>query len=57
MASAEADITHIGMGHECASTTREQKLVVPVRGRLHLAEVIRTPERTTPVLRVARAKP
>ncbi len=57
VASAEADITHIDMGDERASTTSELKLLLSVRDRLHLAEVIRTLKRTTSVLRVARVKP
>ena len=54
---AEADITHIDMGHEPASETTELKLLLSVRDRLHLAEVMRTLKRSPAVLRVARVKP
>jgi guanosine-3',5'-bis(diphosphate) 3'-pyrophosphohydrolase len=57
VASAEADITHIDMGDERAAQTSELKLLLSVRDRLHLAEVMRTLKRTAPVLRVARVKP
>lgn len=57
VASAEADITHIDMGDERAATTSELKLLLSVRDRLHLAEVMRTLKRTASVLRVARVKP
>ena len=54
---AEADITHIDMGQEPASETTELKLLLSVRDRLHLAEVMRTLKRSSAVLRVARVKP
>jgi GTP diphosphokinase / guanosine-3',5'-bis(diphosphate) 3'-diphosphatase len=54
---AEADITHIDMGSEKASETTELKLLLSVRDRLHLAEVMRTLKRSSAVLRVARVKP
>ena len=54
---AEADITHIDMGNEPAAETAELKLLLSVRDRLHLAEVMRTLKRTPAVLRVARVKP
>ncbi len=57
MASAEADITHIDMGDERASETSELRLLLSVRDRLHLAEVMRTLKRQPSVLRVARVKP
>jgi GTP pyrophosphokinase/guanosine-3',5'-bis(diphosphate) 3'-pyrophosphohydrolase len=57
VASAEADITHIDMGSERAAETTELKLLISVRDRLHLAEVMRTLKRTPAVLRVARIKP
>lgn len=57
VASAEADITHIDMGDERAAQTSELKLLLSVRDRLHLAEVMRTLKRTAAVLRVARVKP
>ncbi len=57
VASAEADITHIDMGDERAAQTSELKLLLSVRDRLHLAEVMRTLKRTAAVLRVTRVKP
>ena len=54
---AEADITHIDMGNEPAAETAELKLLLSVRDRLHLAEVMRTLKRSPTVLRVARIKP
>src|SRR4029450_13698797 len=57
---AEADITHIDMGQEPASETSGPpalKLLLSVRDRLHLAEVMRTLKRSSAVLRVARVKP
>jgi len=56
VSSAEADITHIEMGND-AATTAELKLVLSVRDRLQLANVIRTLKRAPAVLRVARIKP
>ena len=57
VASAEADITHIDMGSERAAETTELRLLISVRDRLHLAEVMRTLKRAPAVLRVARIKP
>ncbi len=54
---AEADITHIDMDNEPGSETAELNLLLSVRDRQHLADVVRTLKRTPPVLRVARAKP
>ncbi|MBT9596015.1 MAG: bifunctional (p)ppGpp synthetase/guanosine-3',5'-bis(diphosphate) 3'-pyrophosphohydrolase [Vitreoscilla sp.] len=54
---AEADITHIDMGDERPGETAEMKLLVSVRDRLHLAEVLRTLKRTPAVLRVQRVRP
>jgi len=54
---AEADITHIDMGDEPAAQTAELKLLVSVRDRQHLADVMRTVKRAPTVLRVARVKP
>jgi GTP pyrophosphokinase/guanosine-3',5'-bis(diphosphate) 3'-pyrophosphohydrolase len=45
------------MGQEPASTTTELTLLLSVRDRLHLAEVMRTLKRSPAVLRVARVKP
>jgi GTP pyrophosphokinase/guanosine-3',5'-bis(diphosphate) 3'-pyrophosphohydrolase len=54
---AEADITHIDMGDERAATTAELRLLLSVRDRQHLADVMRTLKRAPTVLRVARVKP
>ncbi|MFO1338178.1 MAG: bifunctional (p)ppGpp synthetase/guanosine-3',5'-bis(diphosphate) 3'-pyrophosphohydrolase [Burkholderiaceae bacterium] len=54
---AEADITHIDMGDERPGETADMKLLVSVRDRLHLAEVLRTLKRTPAVLRVQRVRP
>ncbi len=54
---AEADITHIDMGDERPGETADMKLLVSVRDRLHLAEVLRTLKRTPAVLRVHRVRP
>ena len=57
VSEAEADITHIDMGSEPATETTELQLLLSVRDRLHLADVIRTLKRSAAVLRVARVKP
>ncbi|WP_418316046.1 RelA/SpoT family protein [Piscinibacter sakaiensis] len=58
VAAAEADITHIDMGEADASEqTTELKLIVAVRDRLHLADVMRKLRRAQPVQKVARIKP
>ena len=58
VAAAEADITHIDMGGDArGAQTSELKMLLSVRDRQHLAEVIRTLKRTSVVLRVARVKP
>jgi GTP diphosphokinase / guanosine-3',5'-bis(diphosphate) 3'-diphosphatase len=57
VSAAEADITHIDMGNEPAAATAELQLLVSVRDRLHLAEVIRTLRRSPAVQRAARIKP
>jgi GTP pyrophosphokinase/guanosine-3',5'-bis(diphosphate) 3'-pyrophosphohydrolase len=54
---AEADITHIDMGDERPGEMADMKLLVSVRDRLHLAEVLRTLKRTPAVLRVQRVRP
>ncbi|MES2886422.1 MAG: bifunctional (p)ppGpp synthetase/guanosine-3',5'-bis(diphosphate) 3'-pyrophosphohydrolase [Pseudomonadota bacterium] len=56
MAEAEADIVHIDMGNEPAGEAVELKVLVSVRDRLHLADVIRTLKRSSTVLKVARTK-
>jgi guanosine-3',5'-bis(diphosphate) 3'-pyrophosphohydrolase len=57
VSAAEADISHIDMGDEPAGESAELRLVIGVRDRLHLAEVIRMLKRSPAVLRVARVKP
>ena len=57
VAAAEADITHLDMGQEPASETTELRLLISVRDRLHLADVLRTLKRTAVVLRAGRFKP
>jgi GTP diphosphokinase / guanosine-3',5'-bis(diphosphate) 3'-diphosphatase len=54
---AEADITHIDMGTEPAAEATELRLLLSVRDRLHLAEVMRQLKRSNAALRVTRVKP
>ncbi|WP_119155650.1 RelA/SpoT family protein [Caldimonas tepidiphila] len=57
VSQAEADITHIDMAHEPGHSTMELRLVITVRDRQHLADVLRTLRRSSTVLKAARAKP
>jgi GTP diphosphokinase / guanosine-3',5'-bis(diphosphate) 3'-diphosphatase len=57
VASAEADITHIDMGDQPGAQSTELNLLLSVRDRVHLADVMRTLKRSSTVLRVARVKP
>jgi GTP pyrophosphokinase/guanosine-3',5'-bis(diphosphate) 3'-pyrophosphohydrolase len=57
VSEAEADITHIDMGHDPGQSTTELKLLLAVRDRIHLAQVLRTLKRSPLVLRVSRLKP
>ncbi|HET7796000.1 MAG TPA: ACT domain-containing protein, partial [Rhizobacter sp.] len=57
VSAAEADITHIDMDDEPAAETTELRLLVSVRDRLHLADVMRTLRRAPAVLKVLRVKP
>lgn len=57
VSSAEADITHLDMGREPADQATELRLLVTVRDRQHLADVLRTVRRAPPVLKVHRIKP
>ena len=57
VSEVEADITHIDMGNEPAAETTELQLLIGVRDRLHLADVMRTLKRAPSVLRVSRVKP
>ncbi|MBX9871090.1 MAG: bifunctional (p)ppGpp synthetase/guanosine-3',5'-bis(diphosphate) 3'-pyrophosphohydrolase [Burkholderiaceae bacterium] len=54
LASSEADITHIDMGHEAAQEATDLRFVIGVRDRVHLADVLRTLKRTPSVLRARR---
>ena len=56
VSDAEADITHLDMGAEPASETTELRLLLSVRDRQHVADVLRTIKRAPSVLRVSRAK-
>jgi GTP diphosphokinase / guanosine-3',5'-bis(diphosphate) 3'-diphosphatase len=57
IAAGEADITHLDMGEERASESAELKLLLSVRDRLHLADVLRMLRRAPAVQRVWRVKP
>jgi GTP pyrophosphokinase/guanosine-3',5'-bis(diphosphate) 3'-pyrophosphohydrolase len=57
ISASEADITHIDMGEDSAGQTAELQLVISVRDRLHLADVLRTLRRSSAVQRVWRVKP
>ena len=57
ISAAEADITHLDMGEERARDSAELKLLISVRDRLHLADVLRTLRRSPTALHVARVKP
>jgi guanosine-3',5'-bis(diphosphate) 3'-pyrophosphohydrolase len=57
ISAAEADITHIDMGNERAAESTELQLLVSVRDRLHLADVLRTLKRAPAVMRASRIKP
>ena len=56
MSAAEADITHIAMGDEAVGETVEIRILVSVRDRLHLADVLRTLKRSPSVLRTQRVR-
>lgn len=56
ISAARADITHIEMDEERASDTTVLRLLLNLRDRHHLAEVLRRLRRVTPVLRVSRTK-
>jgi GTP pyrophosphokinase/guanosine-3',5'-bis(diphosphate) 3'-pyrophosphohydrolase len=57
ISQAEADITHIDMGHERGTESAELHLLVSVRDRAHLADVMRGLRRAAPVMKVSRVKP
>ncbi|MDY0746523.1 bifunctional (p)ppGpp synthetase/guanosine-3',5'-bis(diphosphate) 3'-pyrophosphohydrolase [Paucibacter sp. R3-3] len=58
VSAAEADITHISMGEEPQNgKDAEMNLLLSVRDRLHLADVLRTLNRSPAVRRAKRVKP
>ena len=57
VAQAEADITHLDMGEERATDSAELRLLLSVRDRVHLADVMRWLRRSPAVMRVWRVKP
>jgi GTP pyrophosphokinase/guanosine-3',5'-bis(diphosphate) 3'-pyrophosphohydrolase len=58
VSAAEADITHISMSDDSQQhETAEMNLLLSVRDRLHLADVLRTLKRSPAVLKVWRVKP
>jgi GTP pyrophosphokinase/guanosine-3',5'-bis(diphosphate) 3'-pyrophosphohydrolase len=54
ISAAEADITHLGMDPEPDEETTELRLLVSVRDRVHMADVLRTMRRSPVVLKVSR---
>ena len=57
ISSAEADIVHIDMDPEPVEEQIELRLIVSVRDRVHLADVLRTLRRSPVVSRVSRYRP
>ena len=57
VSGAEADITHIDMDNQPMSDAADLRLLVSVRDRLQLAEVLRALKRAAPVAKAARIKP
>ncbi len=57
VSAAEADILHVDMGEPRASQVAELKLLVQVRDRHHLADVMRALRRSPAVEKVGRARP
>lgn len=57
IAAAEADIRHLDMGSESATETTELRLLLSVRDRVHLADVLRALRRLPVAQRVWRIKP
>ena len=54
ISAAEADITHLDMDAETTEETTELRLLISVRDRVHVADVLRTMRRSPVVLRVSR---
>ena len=57
LASAEADIVHLGMADESAQEALDLRFVITVRDRTHLDTALRHLKRTQSVLRAARVMP
>ncbi|MBB5206026.1 GTP pyrophosphokinase/guanosine-3',5'-bis(diphosphate) 3'-pyrophosphohydrolase [Inhella inkyongensis] len=59
VSQAEADITHVEMNKDSdvARETAEMRMLVAVRDRHHLADVLRLLKRVNPVMRVWRVRP
>ncbi len=57
VAQAEADITHLDMGEERATDSADLRLLLSVRDRVHLADVMRSLRRAHAVMKVWRVKP
>jgi GTP pyrophosphokinase/guanosine-3',5'-bis(diphosphate) 3'-pyrophosphohydrolase len=57
VAQAEADILHLDMGRERAMDSAELTLLVAVRDRVHLADVLRALRRAPTVMKVWRIRP
>jgi guanosine-3',5'-bis(diphosphate) 3'-pyrophosphohydrolase len=57
VSGAEADINHIDMDNLPLADVAELRLLVAVRDRLQLADVLRALKRSGPVIRAARVKP
>ncbi len=57
ISAAEADISHIEMDTDQHDDATELTLLLAVRDRQHLADVLRTVKRSPPVLRASRIKP
>jgi GTP pyrophosphokinase/guanosine-3',5'-bis(diphosphate) 3'-pyrophosphohydrolase len=56
ISGTEADITHLGMDPQAGQDAAELRLLVAVRDRVHLAEVLRALRRVPVVQRVHRAR-
>ena len=56
MATAEADIIHIDMGHEAAQDATDLRFLIAVRDTAHLEVAMRNLRRTQSVLRAERSK-
>lgn len=56
VSTAEADIAHIAMNDSRQGDVIELRLLIAVRDRLHLSEVLRALRRIEPIIKVTRAK-